>query len=117
MGSILKSKVGDIEHNTMEGRIRRVRIEVVGCVQDLVGKKIFLVQIENVKKKDMISISLVFLSSKGVFNMDEILSNYPEKEQVELLIIARNPEVGEPFMFGRGLYLSVFYCLWYVKLM
>ena len=41
--------------------------------------------------------------------MDEPLSNSPKK-QGELLIIDGNPEVGEPCMFGRGVYLSVFYC-------
>ena len=26
-----------------------------------------------------------------------------------------DPEVGEPYMFVKGIYLSVFYCLCYVK--
>ena len=47
--------------------------------------------------------------------MDEPLSNSPKKEQGELLIIDGNPEVGEPWMFVRGMYLYVFYCLCYVK--
>ena len=32
VGSALKSKVGDIEENTREGRIRSMRKEVVVCV-------------------------------------------------------------------------------------
>ena len=47
--------------------------------------------------------------------MDEPLSNSPKKEQGKLLIIDGNPEIGEPCMFVRGMYLSVFYFLCYVK--
>ena len=43
--------------------------------------------------------------------MDEPLSNSIKKEQGELLIIDGNPEVGEPWMSGKGMCLCVFYCL------
>ena len=43
--------------------------------------------------------------------MDEPLSNSPKKEQGGLLTIVWDPEVGEPCMFGNGMYLYVFYCL------
>ena len=49
--------------------------------------------------------------------MDEPLSNSPEKEQGGLFIIDGNTEVGEPYIFGRCTYSSVFYCLFYVKYM
>ena len=42
----------------------------------------------------MISSSLVFLSLKEEVKMDDPLSNSPEKEQGELLIIDGNPEFG-----------------------
>ena len=45
--------------------------------------------------------------------MDEAISHSPEKGQGELLTIVRDTEVGEPCMFGKGMYLSVFYCLCY----
>ena len=45
--------------------------------------------------------------------MDEPLSNSPEKEQNELLTIDGDPEVGEPCMFVKGMYLYVFNCLCY----
>ena len=45
--------------------------------------------------------------------MDEPLSHSNEKEQGELLTIDGDPEVGEPSMFGKGIYLSVFYFLCY----
>ena len=57
---------------------------------------------------------IVFLYSKEEVEMDGPLSNSPQKKQGELLIIDGNNEVGEPWMFGRGMYLSVFYCLFYV---
>ena len=41
--------------------------------------------------------------------MYEPISNSPEKEKGELLIIYVNPEVGEPGIFERGMYLSVYY--------
>ena len=47
--------------------------------------------------------------------MDEPISHLPEKEEGELLTINRDPEVGEPCMFGKGMYLSVFYFLCYAK--
>ena len=37
----------------------------------------------------------------------------PKKEQGELLTINGDPEVGEPCMFGKGIYLYDFYCLCY----
>ena len=47
--------------------------------------------------------------------MDEPISHLPEKEQGEWLNIVGDPEVGEPCMFGKGIYLYVFYCLCYAK--
>ena len=32
VGSVVKTKVGDLENITREGRIRRLRKDVVGCV-------------------------------------------------------------------------------------
>ena len=111
VGSVVNAKVGEIEENTREGRIRRMRKEVVGCIRAVAGKKIFLVQFGDGQKKEMVSSLLVSLSLKEKVDMDEALSNSPKKEQGKLLIIDGNPEVGEPCMFGRGVYLSVFYCL------
>ena len=34
-----------------------------------------------------------------------------QKKQGELLTFVGNPEVVEPYMFGKDLFLSVFYCL------
>ena len=47
VGSVVKSKVGELENTTRKGRIRRTKKEVVGCVQSVVGKKKFLLKVED----------------------------------------------------------------------
>ena len=49
--SVVKAKVGELEKITREGRSRRMRKEVVGCVQSVVGNKKFLVKFEDGRKK------------------------------------------------------------------
>ena len=61
VGSVVKSKVGEMEDNTREVRIRVISKEVLGCVQDVLGKKRLLVQFEYEYKKDMISASLSYV--------------------------------------------------------
>ena len=41
LGSVVKAKVGELEKITRTGRSRRMRKEVVGCVQSVVGKNKF----------------------------------------------------------------------------
>ena len=79
MGSVVKAKVVDIEENRREGRSMRMRKEVVGCLQAVVGKHIFLFKLLYGQKKDMSSSLLVFLSSKDYNKMDEPVSNSSEK--------------------------------------
>ena len=47
--------------------------------------------------------------------MNELISHLPEKEQGKFLTINGDPEVEEPCMFGKVMYLYVFYCLCYAK--
>ena len=79
MGSVVKAKVGELENITRDGRSRRTRKELVGCVHSLVGKKKFLVQFEDGQKKDISSSALVFLSSKEEVEMYEPISHLPKK--------------------------------------
>ena len=55
--------------------------EVVGRVQDVVGKKKFLVQFEDGQKREMSSISLSCLCSKEevCLEMEETISDLPQK--------------------------------------
>ena len=50
----------------------------------------------------------MFLISKEEVEMCEPLSRSTEKEQGELLTFVWDTEIGETFMFGNGVYLSVF---------
>ena len=81
VGSVVKAKAGETEENKREGSNRRMRKDVVGCVQAVVGKKNFLVQFEDVKKKEMSSCSLLYLCSKDevCLEMDEPISYVPKK--------------------------------------
>ena len=45
--------------------------------------------------------------------MEESISHLPEKEEGVLLTINGDPEVGEPCIFVKFVYLSVFNCLCY----
>ena len=50
VGYVVKAKVGKMEENTREGRIRRMRKDLMGCVQAVAGKKKLVVQFK--KKTD-----------------------------------------------------------------
>ena len=99
MGSVVKSKVGELENTTKEGRSRRISKEVVGCVHSVAENKKFLAQCKYGQKKEMSSSSLVYLSPEEEVNMDDPISHLPQKEQGELLTINGDPEVGEPWIF------------------
>ena len=85
----------------------------MGYFQAVVGKNIFLDQFEDDQKKDISSSLLQYLCSKEVvcLYMDEPTSNLPAKEQGGLLTTDGYPDFEEPFMFERGVYFSVFFCV------
>ena len=56
----------------------------------------------------------MFLSLKEVFDMYKTIS-HSNKIKIELLTIVGYNEVREPCIFGKGVYLFVFYCLCYEK--
>ena len=62
--SVVKAKVGELEKITRKGRSRRMRKEVVGCVQSVVDKNKFLVPFEDGQKKEIVSCLLVYLNGK-----------------------------------------------------
>ena len=51
VGSVVKANVGELENITRKGRTRRMRKEVMVCVQSVVGKNNSLVLFEDGKKK------------------------------------------------------------------
>ena len=60
VGFVVKAKVGELKNITREERSRRMRKEVVGYVQNVVGKKKFIVQFKDCQKKEIISSLLLF---------------------------------------------------------
>ena len=109
--SLVKEKSGIMEENTREGRSRRMRKYVMGCVHYMVEKNNSLVQFEYEQKRDMSSSSLVYVFSKEeeCLEMDEPISDLPETDQGEFLTIDWDPDAEEPLIFERSIYFSVFY--------
>ena len=79
VGSVVKAKIGALEKIAGKERSRRMRKEVVGYVQSVVGKKNLLVQFNDGHKKEIGSSLLMFLSSKEEFEMDEAISHSTKK--------------------------------------
>ena len=79
VGSFVKAKVGELDKITREGRSRRMRKEVVGCVQSVVGKNNLLVLFEYGHKKYIGSCLLVYLNEKDEVEMEESITFSPEK--------------------------------------
>ena len=95
-----------MEEKTREGRISRVGKEVVGCVQSVVGKKKFLFQLVDGQKIYMSYCLLVYVCLKEEVgqDVDEPISDIPQKEQCEILIIDGDPVGEEGSIFERGVY-------------
>ena len=66
VGYVVKEKVGELEDTTREEIRTRMKIEVVGCFHNVLGKEKFLVQFEDGQKKDMSSSLLVCFKVKMV---------------------------------------------------
>ena len=94
----------------MEGKIGKLSEDVVGCVQDVMGKNNFPFQFEDRHKKDMgsVSLSYVCLKDEVCLEIDEPISELPPKEQGVLLTIDGYPIGEECNMFERGVYYSMF---------
>ena len=99
VGSVVKTKVGELENIIGDGSIRRTRKEMVVCVQSVAGKKNLHVLFEDGQKKEIVSSLLVYLSEKEEVDMEESISHLTEKEEGILLTINGDPEVGEPCIF------------------
>ena len=110
VGTLGKAKVGEMEEKIREGRSRRTRKEVVGCVQAVIGNNKYLLQFKDRQKREMSSHSLSYVCSKEEVGqeVDEPISDLPPKEQGELLTIDGDPVVEEVSIFENFMYLSVF---------
>ena len=70
VGYFVNVNVGDLEEITRKGRNRRIRKEVLLCVQDMVVKKRFLVKFKDGQKKEISSFSVFYLGSKDEVEME-----------------------------------------------
>ena len=94
MGSVVKAKVGESEKITRKGRSRRMRKEVVGFVQSVVGKNKFLFLFEDGQKKEIGSCLLVYLNEKEEVEMEESITLFLEIEEGIPLTINGDPPDG-----------------------
>ena len=51
VGTVVKSKLGDMEEEIREGFLRRLRKEITGVVQGIVGERGFLVRLQDRLRK------------------------------------------------------------------
>ena len=79
----------------------------------MVGKNKFLFLFKYGQKKHIGSCSLVYLSEKEEVEMEESITIFLEIEEGVPLTINGDPPDGEPCMIVKGIYLSVFYYLFY----
>ena len=95
VGTLVTAKVREMEEKTRDGRSRRTRKEAVGCVEAMVGNKKFLVRFKDGQRREMSSCSLVYvcLKQEVCLEVDEPISDLPEKEQGKLLTIDGDPDV------------------------
>ena len=94
VGYVVNVKVGDMKEKIGEVIARRMRKEVVGFLQAMAEKKIFLVQLKYGQKKEMSSFLLQYFFSKEEVGLDtdEPISNLHEKQRGELLTINGDPD-------------------------
>ena len=73
-----------MEEKTSEGKSRRVRKDAVVCAQAVVGKKKFLVQLEYVHNRDMVSCFIMPVCSREDFyhEVNEPTSDIPKKKTI-----------------------------------
>ena len=83
-----------MEKITREGRIKRMRKEVVRCVHRVVGKNKFIVIFEDGKKNEISSCMLVYLSEKEEVEMEDMITLSPKKGEGVPLNINGGPTDG-----------------------
>ena len=108
----MKVNFGEMEDKIRQGRIRRISKEVLGIVQDVAGKKKFVVEFEDGQKKEMSSSSLSCVSQKQDFDeeVDKTTSDIPKIVQGELLNINGGPFCEGDGTLGKVIQLSIYYC-------
>ena len=117
VGLVVTAKVGEIPEKKGAVRSRMTRKELVGFVQAVAGKKKFRIQFGDRQSKEISNGSLELISAGGGVGKgrEDSISDLPPKGEGELLIINGYPVFEEGAIYGNGMYLSLFYCLCFVK--
>ena len=77
--AVVKANVGDLKEDIREGFLRRSMKEMTGVVQEVLGKRKYLLRFQNGLKKDMLSnqITIVVVRSE--------VEEYIEAREVEMI--------------------------------
>ena len=65
VGTVVKAKVDELEEEIREGFSRRLRKEMTGVVQEVVGKRRYLVRFQDGIEKDMLSNQLTMVVARS----------------------------------------------------
>ena len=97
----MKARVREMEENTRTGRSRRMKKNVAGCIQAVVGKKKLLVQFKDRQNRETSDSSLPCLCSKEEVDQEvyDTISDLPKRGKSELLTI-----YGDTVCEGDGIF-------------
>ena len=96
VGAVVKSKVGELEEDIREGFSRRLRKEITGVVQEVVGKRSYSVRFQDWLKKEMSSNQLTIVVVRS-----EV------EEEIEVREVEIIPEVREELVCYHWVYISL----------
>ena len=96
VGAVVKSKVGEMEEDIREGFSRRLRKEITGVMQEVVGKRSYSVRFQDWLKKEMSSNQLTIVVVRS-----EV------EEEIEVREVEIIPEVREELVCYHWVYISL----------
>ena len=96
VGTVVKSKVGDLEEDIREGFLMRLRKEMTGVVQEVVDKRRYLMILQDGLEKDMPlnQLTIVFVRSEV-------------EEEIDVREVEMIPEVCEELGCYHWVYMSI----------
>ena len=79
VGTVVKAKIGELEEEVRVGSSRRMRKELTGVVQDISGKRRFLVRFHDECKKNLSSNQLTIVAAHEILVEEApLVSTIPE---------------------------------------
>ena len=96
VGTVVKTKVGDLEEEIREGFPRRLRKDMNGVVQEVFGERRFLVRFQDGLEKEILSNRLTILAVRSEL-----------EEEIKVREVEMIPEVREEFGCYHWVYISL----------